>query len=181
MMMYCRLNLGTSKKDLLADYCPVSFNFYVKELEDISNYPYNCNFGLNLYSSMGEIIGNNSICFESSLISENISEELDEPYSICYQVECNRNNKEYYVKLGNNTITCPTKSVILKELEGLKGEIKCPDYNRICTSEIWCNELFDCIEKKSLADKLTYDYNKSKYIHFSEIVSIFILIIINNL
>ena len=27
----------------------------------------------------------------------------------------------------------------------------------VCTSEIWCNEMFDCIDKKSVTDEYTYD------------------------
>ena len=29
----------------------------------------------------------------------------------------------------------------------------------VCTSEIWCNEMFDCIDKKSVTDYSTYNYN----------------------
>ena len=28
----------------------------------------------------------------------------------------------------------------------------------VCTSDIWCNDIFDCIEKSSMADNSTYDY-----------------------
>ena len=162
-----------------ADYCPVSFNYYIEELEEILYYPYNCNFGESLYSLMGEIIGEKSICFESTLMSERYSNNLKEKISICYEVECDRKKKTYNIAIGENTLTCPTKSTILKDPEGLPGEIKCPDYNRVCTSKIWCNELFDCIDKKSVADRGTYDYNGAKYLGFNKIIDIFIFFIIN--
>ena len=40
---------------------------------------------------------------------------------------------------------------------GFNGQIKCPDYNLVCTSKTWCNELFDCIDKKSEVDLDTYN------------------------
>ena len=46
-------------------------------------------------------------------------------------------------------------------------------------SEIWCNELFDCIDKKSIADGNTYDYNNfsEKIFDISKIILWFILFI----
>ena len=81
-------------------------------------------------------------------------------YSVCYEVECDKNKKQTKLLIGNSYITCPTNGSILNNPNGFKGQIKCPDYNLICTSKIWCNELFDCINKKSEADLETYDYDK---------------------
>ena len=142
-----------------ADYCPVSFNFYVQELEEQYNYPFNCNHGAGLYESIGEIIGSNSVCFESSLDPKNLY-ELDYLISICYQVECDKTNRQIIVHIGDSTITCPGKRTLLDNPNGIVGQIQCPNYDIICTSDIWCNDLFDCIDKNSLADLNTYDYNK---------------------
>ena len=50
------------------NYCPVSFPFANEVLEKNYNYPKNCNYGSLLYEEIGEVIGRNSVCFESSLI-----------------------------------------------------------------------------------------------------------------
>ena len=70
---------------------------------------------------------------------------------------CNRLNKNIIVFINDLNVTCPYKGGKLKKVKGFKGEINCPDYNMICTSDIWCNEMFDCIDKKSVADKSTYN------------------------
>ena len=84
---------------------------------------------------------------------------------MCYNIKCNKNVKEIYVYINNSLIICPKNGTILYNISEYNGTIKCPDYNLICTSDIWCNELFDCIDKKSLSDLTTYDYkynNKNK-------------------
>ena len=143
-----------------ADYCPVSYIYYNKNLEKSYYYHYNCKYGHNTFEELGEVIGKNSLCFESSLLSTSSPHDLDEMYSICYEVECDRDKKQTKLLIGNSCVTCPTNGSILNNPNGFKGQIKCPDYNLICTSKIWCNELFDCINKKSEADLETYDYDK---------------------
>ena len=141
-----------------ADYCPVSYSYYYEEYEENYFYHYNCNYGLNIFNSMGEIIGENSLCFESSLVPINNHNSLDELFSVCYKVQCDRDKKQVKIYIGNSIITCPKNGGILNNPNGFKGQIKCPNYNIICTSEIWCNELFDCIDKKSVADLNTFYY-----------------------
>ena len=132
-----------------ADYCPVSY-----ELETDNNYfyPKNCNYGKQDYST--EVIGISSICFESSIFNNNKE-------SICYKMSCEQNNK-INVYINNNIIICPGYDTILSNPNQLKGEIHCPDYNIVCTSSIWCNNMFDCIDKKSIANENSYDYISNK-------------------
>ena len=137
-----------------ADYCPVSYNYYDEDLEPDYNYPYNCNFGAQIYEDLGEIIGKNSLCFESSL---SYNENLDDLYSVCYKVECDRNKKQIILNILGLTVICPGTETVLNKPNGFNGQIKCPDYNLVCTSKNWCNELFDCIDKKSEADLDTYN------------------------
>ena len=141
----------------VADYCPVSYNYYDEELESNYNYPYNCNFGAQIYKELGEIIGENSLCFESSLILESYNKNLDDIYSVCYKVECDRNKKQIILNILGLTVICPGTETVLNKPNGFNGQIKCPDYNLVCTSKTLCNELFDCIDKKSEADLDTYN------------------------
>ena len=135
---------------VLTNYCPISF---YSKTDDNYNYPMNCIYGKK--ENKNEVIGSNSMCFISSL-------NLNEKTSICYQMECDRNNKKIKVNIGEKTIICDGTKKEMNNPEGLKGYLLCPDYNMICTSETWCNNMFDCIEKESIADENTYEYNSNK-------------------
>ena len=81
--------------------------------------------------------------------------------SICYPIECDRKNKKIIVHVNDLSVECPTKGGMLKKIKGFKGKINCPEYDLICTSDIWCNEMFECIDKKSITDEKTYIANNS--------------------
>ena len=139
-----------------ADYCPVSYTYYEEDLENKYNFPWSCNFGENIYDE--EVIGKNSVCFDSSLVSKGYGQRLDDLYSMCFEVECVSESKELNIFIGNSIVTCPERGTVLNNPPGFVGQIKCPNYNNICTSKTWCNELFECIDKKSEADLSTYKY-----------------------
>ena len=66
-----------------ADYCPVSYPYYEEELEIFYYFHYNCNYGYNSFKSQGEVIGINSLCFDSSLMPINNNKTLEQMYSVC--------------------------------------------------------------------------------------------------
>ena len=135
-----------------ADYCPVSYtpissnNYY---------FPSNCRYGNN--GNEGEIFGEDSLCFESSINNSGMK-------SACYKIECDQSSKTFSIYINSKVISCPGEESVLNNPSGLNGQIKCPDYNLVCTSQTWCNDIFDCIDKNSQADLNTYDYisNKTK-------------------
>ena len=133
-----------------ADYCPVS---YTNPTGNNYYFPYNCRYGISEYEE--EKINEDSLCFESSINNSGMK-------SVCYKTECNQSSKTFSLYIGSKIVTCPGKEVVLYNPNGLNGQIKCPDYNLICTSQTWCNDIFDCIDKKSQADLYTYDYNFNK-------------------
>ena len=139
-----------------ADFCPVS-DINTKESLNISYFENNCKYGdsLNIFSHYGEVIGNDSICFESSLVPR----YSPQPYkwrSICYPISCDRENKQIIVYINDMSVVCPFEGGTLKKIKGFKGKINCPKYNMICTSDIWCNDMFECIDKKSITDEYSY-------------------------
>ena len=150
------------------DYCPVSFPFANELLDLLYNYPKNCNYGSLIYKEIGEDVGKNSVCFESSLIPKSYNITSNESYSICYKIECDKKGKQIKVHIGESVIICPKNGSIIENPDGFVGEIKCPDYNLVCTSETWCNEMFDCIDKKSLADPDTFIFKISQNNGFNE-------------
>ena len=132
-----------------ADYCPVSFS------TNSNNYyfPNNCRYGKN--ENEDEIISEDSLCFESSIKNSGMK-------SVCYKMVCNPTSKTFSIYIGSKIVNCPGNETVLSNPSGFNGQIKCPDYNLVCTSQVWCNDIFDCIEQKSEADLSTYDYLYNK-------------------
>ena len=83
-------------------------------------------------------------------------------------MECDRKNKQIKVYILGETVTCPGYETVLNQPNEFNGQVKCPDYNLVCTSEVWCNELFDCINKKSKSVRDTYDNDVIKLIEVNE-------------
>ena len=141
----------------MANYCPTADSPFESVSDGKYYFETNCRYGSSqyLFSHYGEIIGNRSVCIESSLLPR-YSPQPFKMRSICYKVICDRINKNLIVFINDLNITCPYKGGILEKIEGFKGKIKCPEYNMICTSETWCNEMFECIDKKSVTDINSY-------------------------
>ena len=140
-----------------ANFCPAANSYYESDSKKTHYFETNCRYGasLNIFEHYGEVIGNKSLCFESSLVPR----YSPQPYkwrSICYKISCDRVNKNIIVFINDLNVTCPYNGRILKKVKGFKGKIKCPDYNLVCTSETWCNEMFECIDKKSETDYSTF-------------------------
>ena len=133
-------------------------------------YPSSCKIGSStLTSEYGEIIGDNSFCFISSLLPSTSKKDVSSQ-AICYKVECDNNNKKIIVHVGSSTITCPTNGGIVKNQNGFKGELNCPKYIDICDFEgnIICNEIFDCLKKKVRTDSDSnfYDLGDEDFINY---------------
>lgn len=150
-----------SKKDggfRAANYCPVSI------LEDDENdyYPTNCNSGTStLESDYGEVIGNSSFCFISSLLPSS-SSLSPTSQAICYNVKCDKANKQLIINIGSNSVICPKDGGTLSDPAGFKGSINCPEYNEICgydsDDDVICNEMFDCLHSQVETDVRTFSY-----------------------
>ena len=140
-----------------ADYCPISFD----HLYDKSKYyyPTNCKNGKTsmTHPDYGEKVGDNSVCVESSLVP-NWSGQGEVFRSICYEILCNKDSKTIYVFIKGQTVQCPMSGGLIENPSGFRGQIICPDYNSVCTSEIWCNDPLDCIDKEVIADETSYHY-----------------------
>ena len=143
-----------------ADYCPISFD----NLYDKTNYyfPTNCKYGKTsmTHPDYGEKVGENSVCIESSLVPS-WSQQGETYRSICYEIKCDKDSKTIYVFINGNTVQCPMSGGLIENPSGFRGKIICPDYNSVCTSETWCNDPLDCINKGVEADKDSYYYSYS--------------------
>ena len=90
------------------DYCPVSYPYYEEELDQFYYFRYNCNYGYNSFKSQGEVIGLNSLWFDSSLMPINNNIILEQMNSVCYEVICDRNKKEIKILIGDSYVICQT-------------------------------------------------------------------------
>ena len=130
-----------------ANYCPVSQDYDDTDYDEYY-YPNNCKWGEVVLGEYGEKVGDNSLCFESSLVPKNSGSSLKNKKSICYEMKCY--NETLFIYIGNNEISCPINGGVVKNINGFSGEINCPKYDLICTSSVWCNDALDCINKKSI-------------------------------
>ena len=155
-----------------AEYCPVfSENMDKEELYKDIYYLGHCSYGSGEYgtflnqtngkvqSKTNEKYSNNSFCVLSSLIHLNKKKNEDNENlsvrAICYEMHCS--DKSLTIQINNEFIVCPRAGGKIQAVN-FSGYILCPDYYLICSGTVLCNDLFDCVEKKSLLKDITYDY-----------------------
>ena len=163
-----------------ADYCPTNGQLYN---EVGSNYFYgnckygNANFGsyinyinpsnnniqngyLNsgLPKEISETLSDNSFCIMTNLVPKNEKYKIFNSifHPMCYETFCS--SKSLTIKINDLYIVCPRAGGNV-EVEGYDGYLNCPDYNLICTGTVVCNDIFDCINKKSLPNEESYNYD----------------------
>ena len=68
---------------------------------------------------------------------------------MCYEMICSSSNKTLTVKIKDQYIVCPREGGKVEVNGDYQGFIYCPDYNLICTGTVMCNDMFDCLDKKS--------------------------------
>ena len=117
-----------------------------------SNHP-----NMGLPKELGEKYSNTSFCIMSSLAPIGINKMYSSVlHPMCYQVHCS--SSFLTIQINDDYIVCPRQGGNV-ELKGYDGKLHCPDYNLICTGTVICNNIFDCIEKKSLVKDDTFYYN----------------------
>ena len=164
-----------------ADYCPVSTNYvdentyghYLGHCSDKGNgvygyiIPYYNNdtnktsYYTNHYFEAinGEKYSDNSFCYLSSLVESNkenyelVSQNIR---AVCYESFCS--SKSLTIKINNDFIVCPRQGGKI-EVKNYEGYLLCPDYNLMCSGTALCNDMFDCVEKKSEIKEEGYIYD----------------------
>ena len=100
-----------------------------------------------------------SFCVLSSLISKNIdnyNQYSNTIRAVCYQMHCSE--RSLTIQINNDFIVCPRAGGKINA-KNYDGFLSCPDYNLICSGTILCNDMFDCVEKRSLLKDVVYDYD----------------------
>ena len=143
-----------------ADYCPVFVEnsseeaYYVGHCSEIGNIKSETNLQQELVS---ESFSDISFCALSSLISKSNqnANTQEKPVAKCYQMFCS--SESLTIKINNDFIVCPRSGGKINVLN-YDGYLLCPDYNLICSGTVVCNDMFECVEKKSLLKDVIYDY-----------------------
>ena len=104
----------------------------------------------------GETYSDHSFCYQSTLIKNNKNFYSNVVRAVCYESFCS--DYSLTIKINDDYIVCPrTGGKII--VEGYKGYFMCPDYNLICSGTIMCNNMFECVDKKSEAKDNSYIYD----------------------
>ena len=113
----------------------------------------------DLYQITGETYSDHSFCYQSTLIKNNQKNIFNSNIvrATCYESYCS--SKSLTIKINDDYIVCPRAGGKIF-IEGYIGFFLCPDYNLICSGTILCNDMFDCVNKKSKIknDSYIYDY-----------------------
>ncbi|MBR3672722.1 MAG: hypothetical protein IKN65_00290, partial [Clostridia bacterium] len=161
-----------------ADYCPI--NYHIEGEYNQSYFVGNCRRGNGNYGSyiyyknpetgqaethnnselpieLGEKYTENSFCMMSSLVPKGKYEIYGTIlHPMCFPSYCS--SSSLTILIYDQYIVCPKQGGNV-EVEGYSGILHCPDYNLICTGTVLCNDLFDCIDKKSLYKESTFTYD----------------------
>jgi hypothetical protein len=142
-----------------ADFCPVATSVMSKSVW----YSNSCNLGSSAYpTGLGEMIGPDSYCFVSSLTKigdATLSKYVDKARTICHAIHCDTDTRTISVVVGEILIECPQAGGVV-QVPGYKGILICPDYNKLCTKSIACNNTLDCVMKHSVPLNNVLDYVK---------------------
>jgi len=160
-----------------ADYCPLPGSDYDEEADvyytGICSGTESGTYGSQIFYSSktdyilnkvlapltGEEISDTSFCLLSSLFKSDIT-NVDKYSKVvratCYKIYCSI--KSLTIKINDDYIVCPRSGGKIKA-EGYKGYLLCPDYNLMCGGTVICNDLFDCVDKKSLVKESSYKYD----------------------
>jgi len=146
-----------------ADYCPLANN-NGDELNG-SFFSSSCFYGVIDFPDLGESIGQDSVCFISSLVpnsNENLIHFKGSNRAICHNIKCNSIDQTYTVNITNRTLTC-NKEGGVKTIEGFNGSFYCADFLSVCTKTASCSDSIDCSLKKVVYNfpQLNYEISSS--------------------
>ena len=168
---YCLKNVDRNKDIITKSYntyyyvgnCKLGNKNFGKQIifnNGLKNNDYNI-----FVQDIGEEYSDDSFCALSSILNKNDNGELYNGLirPTCYSMNCS--DSSLSIKINTEYIVCPRNGsliVIESIFSSYKGYLFCPDYNLICTGTVMCNNIFDCVEKESMAKPNTFYYNYSQ-------------------
>ena len=137
----------------------IYYQYKYRETINGTNYivtSYYYNKSGDLADMLGETFSDQSFCYQSTLIKEGINFNNTIPRATCFESFCS--NRSLTIKVNSDYFVCPRAGGKIV-VNGYKGYFLCADYNLICSGTVMCNDLFDCVEKKSETKEETYYYD----------------------
>ena len=109
----------------------------------------------------GQTYSDHSFCYLSSLFNNSpmkdgtiLPEALIRP--VCYESFCS--SKSLTIKIFDDYFVCPRQGGNI-QVQGYNGTFSCPDYYLICSGTVMCNDMYDCVQKKSEIKEESYNYD----------------------
>ena len=146
------------------DFCPITQKEDETGGQLFNFYPGNCKNGLYFRKNLAEEFSDHSFCAISNVVPKNKNlEKYLERRAVCYQMHCT--DTTLTIQIGNFYLTCPKQGGVfdMPSEADYMGTIECPDYNLICTGSVVCNNIEDCIEKKSIYKESSFVYEGKTY------------------
>jgi hypothetical protein len=140
----------------IADYCPI----IAVPTDNSYFYNWNCKIGKSIYpKEYSEKISTTSACFMSNASqTSSLSYLSTNSYrATCYPFFCDLASNQLKVFIGESVVYCPPGGGEL-EVENYTGKIICPDFYSICSYNIPCNDIYDCVIKSSEPANRVLDY-----------------------
>ena len=109
--------------------------------------------------SYGETFSDKSFCAFSSVIHKNDKDKFYKYFvrPTCYEMFCSE--RSLTIKINEQYIVCPREGGYINIGGNYMGHLLCSDYNLISSQTVPCNNMFDCVDKKSqMKWNYTYDY-----------------------
>ena len=144
-------------------FCPVAEK--QKTSKYINNFaPGSCLNGI-ISSELGEKASSNSFCTVSNIAPIYAPVYSYQARAACYSMHCSETTLT--IQIEKLFFVCPTYGGVIGGYNkyGYIGDMECPDYNVICTGSVMCNNIQDCIEKKSVYKENTFTYKEVTHIY----------------
>ena len=100
-----------------------------------------------------ETYSDHSFCYLSSLYKKDMVLKAELTRAVCYESFCS--DRSLTIKIFDDYFVCPRQGGKI-HVDGYKGEFYCPDYYLLCSGTVMCNDMYDCVEKKSEVKELSY-------------------------
>jgi len=104
----------------------------------------------------GETYSDHSFCYLSSLFNNGIIFKQIEIRGVCYNSFCSE--RSLTINIFDVYFVCPRAGGNIK-VQGYNGTFSCPDYYLICSGTVLCNDMYDCVAKKSEIKEESYNYD----------------------
>ena len=112
-----------------------------------------CNSSADMVSYTGETYSDHSFCYQGPHYSNWVTYIRDFAMrAVCHESFCS--SRTLTIKILDKYYACPRRGG--KMYPQTRNWVFCPDYYLICSGTVMCNDMYDCIDKKSETREESY-------------------------